>query len=349
MLFCFWCICKGAFLQNDNLQNLNLCASTSLVANSSAMKSVQSLLVHLSTNFMPVLFVGEKGSGRSFCAQILHNLSVAHFCTDANALQNGASTTVAGTQNATQTSTSAQNATQSNKPFLRIHCPSIDLMTLKSILHADKNFCQNNFCTLFFDEIDLLPIEHQNILANFLQNAKNNQNLRICASTTKKIEELVNAGTFLQSLYYQLALLPVRVPALRERKEDIIALAEIFIKEYGALYNKEFTAIAPSTQKALLNEFWQENVSELAKCINLACKTCIAPVLEIHSLRLNISPLSDILYSNNKSLKSAVDRFKKQYIEQILLETRWNQTEAARILDIQRTYLSRLMRELDIK
>ena len=84
-------------------------------------------------------------------------------------------------------------------------------------------------------------------------------------------------------------------------------------------------------------------------CIERAVASGTPPVLEKSDLRLNISQVSGIFIDGDKSLKAAIDCFKKQYIEQVLIEVRWNQTEAAKVLDIQRTYLSRLIKELDIK
>jgi Nif-specific regulatory protein len=88
---------------------------------------------------------------------------------------------------------------------------------------------------------------------------------------------------------------------------------------------------------------------EFESCIERACAIAAPPVIEKEDLRLNILWVSGIFTSTDKSLKTAVDQFKKQYITQILAEVRWNQTEAAKVLNIQRTYLSRLIKELNIK
>lgn len=270
-----------------------------LISHSSAMKSVESLIFHLIGSNVPVLFLGEKGSGRGFLASLL-----------------------------------AQN-----KSFVRLCAQNVSVNDFKSV-------CAQRANVIFFDEIQNASEELQKHLSLFLEH---NKEIRICCSSCVNLEELTSKLLFNKELYYQLSILPVHVPPLRERKADIEELAMIFLKIHGRRYNKYFTSIDFSALENLKNAFWAGNVTELDTCIERACAQAVPPVLKKEYLRLNILPVSDNFNCSDKSLKSAVDRFKKQYIEQILNEVRWNQTEAARVLEIQRTYLSRLIKDLDIK
>lgn len=279
-----------------------------LVAQSSAMRSVRTLLLHLAQSEIPVLFKGEKGSGRAYLASYLHHVSTAAM-----------------------------------RPFFRIQGSQCDSLLFNAILSEKPG-------ALHIDEIgECSPIFQEKFLQYVISAASGNRTARISCSSSVNIEEKVSTGFFNAELYYRLSSLPVYVPPLRDRKEDIEQLALVFLAVHGKGYNKHFTGFSQEAIEVLQNTYWQGNASELDLCIERMCAVSVPPVIEKDDLRLNILPVSGIFSDSNKSLKSAVDRFKKQYIEQILNEVRWNQTETAKVLDIQRTYLSRLMKELDIK
>lgn len=278
-----------------------------IVANSGAMRSVETLLQHLASSDVPVLFIGERGSGRAYLARQLYVLS------------------------------------KSSKPFVRITAKEATRSSFEKVLAVEPGM-------IFVDEIAEAPTELQETLNDFLASAASSEKrCRIACSTAENLEEMVSEGAFSSDLYYQLAVLPVHVPALRNRTADIPKLAEIFLEIYSKRYNKNFSGFSDEALGALSNAYWSLNVVELESCIERACAFAVPPSIEKDDLRLNILSVSGIFLDSDKSLKSAVDQFKKQYITQILAEVRWNQTEAAKVLDIQRTYLSRLIKELHIK
>ncbi len=277
-----------------------------VVANSGAMRSVETLLQHLATSDVPVLFIGEKGTGRAYLARQLYVLQ------------------------------------KSNRPFVRISAKDAAKSSFEKVLAV-------NPAMIFIDEIADASTEFQEALNDFLAStASSEKRCRIACSTAENLEEKVSDG-FSSDLYYRLAVLPVHVPALRNRKADIPQLAEMFLAVYSKRYNKNFSGFSEEALGALSNAYWSLNAVELESCIERACAFAVPPYIEKDDLRLNILSVSGIFLESDKSLKSAVDQFKKQYITQILAEVRWNQTEAAKVLDIQRTYLSRLIKELHIK
>lgn len=276
-----------------------------LVANSSAMRSVKNVLRNLASSNVPVLFKGEKGSGRAYLASLLNSYA------------------------------------EKPRAFLRLSCNGEDDIDFERLLNGTIGM-------LFFDEIGGASRSVQEKLLAFLQ-SPDSEKVRICCSASENLEMLAEKNRFNRDLYYRLALLPLSVPPLRRRVDDIVPLAHIFLVAHARKYNKNITGFSREATQQLVSAFWPGNVSELDLCIERACAEATGSVLEKNAIRLNISPVSGILSDSERSLKSAVDRFKKQYITQILNEVRWSQTEAAKILDIQRTYLSRLIKDLDIK
>ena len=274
----------------------------------SSMKSVLSLISRLSASSTPVLFNGEKGTGRAFLAELL--------CKTSNSPE---------------------------KTFIRLRAAKTSVDLFISTLNTKPDM-------IFFDELGEADNALQTALLYYLTNSnRTDGKTRICCSSSQNLEQLVQLNSFNRELYFAISTLPVTVPPLRERKEDIETLSYFFLRKYGKKYNKFFTEFSKETLDTLKNAFWQNNITELELCIERAVSVGTPPVLEKNDLRLNISQVSDIFIDSGKSLKAAIDCFKKQYIEQVLIEVRWNQTEAAKVLDIQRTYLSRLIKELDIK
>ena len=148
---------------------------------------------------------------------------------------------------------------------------------------------------------------------------------------------------------------------MRRRKEDIKALSMYFLEKYSVENQKKFSGFSSSAMKKLQLYSWPNNIRELSNVIECACIREVPPIIKnidirnvkdsniyidesIESPQLNIMP-----NKVDRSLKNAVNVFKKQYLEQILKETDWNQTETAKILKVQRTYVSKLIMELGIK
>jgi len=173
--------------------------------------------------------------------------------------------------------------------------------------------------------------------------------VRIIAATNKDIEEEVEEGRFREDLYYRLNVLPFFVPPLRERKEDIPELAEHFLKRVRRETNKRVDGISAGAIELLLEYNWPGNVRELENVIERA----VVLSKEHHILPENLllrrkSEEGDSLYTE-KPLKEAISDFKKRYVRTILEQYNWNQTEASKALDIQRTYLSKLVKELELR
>jgi len=254
-------------------------------------------------------------------------------------------------------------------PFVRVNCAALPEGLLESELfgHVKGAFTdaiQNrkgrfelaDTGTIFLDEIGDLPLKLQAKLLRVLQqhsfepvgsSESITVNVRIIAATNKDIEDLVEKGEFRSDLYYRLNVLPLHVPPLRQRKEDIPALADFFLKKFSRETNKHFAGFTETAMDLMLSYSWPGNVRELENAVERAVVIAKESRISARDLLLG-SGSADTDEYKGKSLKEALSIFKRHFIMKALEENRWNQTESAKVLDIQRTYLSRLIKELDI-
>lgn len=262
------------------------------------------------------------------------------------------------------------------KPFVRVNCAALSPQLLESELFghvkgaftdaaSDRKgrFETADGGTIFLDEIGEIPLDLQGKLLRVIQarsfekvgsSETTSVDVRIIAATNRNLEEMVAEGKFRSDLYYRLNVLPLYVPPLRERKDDIEPLAMFFCRKFSVETKKDFIGLSQDALDALLSYYWPGNVRELENSIERACVLGKPPLIHAEDLRLNIKNFTDLsedikLSEGDRTLKTALYTFKKKYVSGILEETKWNQTEAGKILGIQRTYVSRLMNELDIR
>jgi Nif-specific regulatory protein len=259
---------------------------------------------------------------------------------------------------------------RSNNPLIRVNCAALPENLLESELfgHVKGAFTgassdrRGRFeladgGTIFLDEIGDLPLNLQVKLLRVIQHRVFERvggseplkvNVRIIAATNKDIEKEVTSGNFRADLYYRLNVLPIYIPPLRERRDDIPILADFFLKRFNRETKKQISGFAPEAMEVLLSYSWPGNVRELENAVERAVvvtqSDSITPDLFVLD---KISESAEDAY-NGRSLKEAVNIFKRHYIRQILDMNRWNQTKTAKLLGIQRTYLSRLIKELSI-
>jgi Nif-specific regulatory protein len=158
----------------------------------------------------------------------------------------------------------------------------------------------------------------------------------------------VQNGRFRADLYYRLNVLPIYIPPLRERREDILHLAEFFLKRFNREIKKQIGGFSPAALETLLSYSWPGNVRELENAVERAVVVTQGEVIfpDVFALEARSHGRPDEY--GGKSLKEAVNVFKRHYIRQALELNEWNQTKTSRLLGIQRTYLSRLVKELEI-
>ncbi len=257
-----------------------------------------------------------------------------------------------------------------DNPLIRVNCAALPENLLESELfgHVKGAFTgaindrRGRFeladgGTIFLDEIGDLSVNLQAKLLRVLQHKTFDRvgdshpvqvDVRIIAATNKDIEEEVKSGRFRADLYYRLNVLPIYIPPLRERREDIELLAHHFLKKFNREIKKQLKGFANQAMEALLSYSWPGNVRELENYIERAVVITAEDTIGPDAFMFNnLFRTREEEYAGN-SLKNATNIFKKHFIQQALEINRWNQTKTSKILEIQRTYLSRLIKELNI-
>jgi Nif-specific regulatory protein len=285
-----------------------------------------------------VLFLGESGVGKELFAEQVHFRSL-----------------------------------RSNFPFVKVNCATLPDGLLESELfgHVKGAFTnaisnrQGRFemadgGTIFLDEIGDLPLPLQAKILRVIQEKKFEKvgsdatvtvNVRIVAATNKDLEQQMQNGKFREDLFYRLNVLPVYIPPLRQRPEDIGELARFFLEYFMKETKKQFAGFSCDALDAMHSYSWPGNVRELQNCIERACVIGRNKRIERDDLFPGTTgmPFASERGGTERNLKTAVNIFKANFIRKVLEENHWNQTEASRALAIQRTYLSRLIKELHIE
>lgn len=305
-----------------------------LITASPVIKEKLDLIDRVAPTDSSVLILGESGVGKELFAEQLH----------------------------------LRSARRKN-PFVRVNCAALPEGLLESELfgHVKGAFTdavQNrrgrfelaDGGTIFLDEIGDLPLKLQAKLLRVLQQKTFERvgssetvsvDVRIVAATNRDIEALVEKGEFRSDLYYRLNVLPLYVPPLRQRKEDIPALAEHFLKKFSREIKKPFRGFTDEAVELMLSYAWPGNVRELENAVERACVIAKSQYVDVSDLLLGGRAEATDPYAG-KSLKDSLTIFKRHFIRRALEDHEWNQTETAKVLDIQRTYLSRLIKELSI-
>ncbi|MAG14190.1 MAG: Fis family transcriptional regulator [Spirochaetales bacterium] len=306
------------------------------IGKSSAIREKLEIVSKVASTDSSVLILGESGVGKELFAEQIH-------------LQSN----------------------RSDMQFIRVNCAALPEHLLESELfgHVKGAFTDAtsdrrgrfelaNGGTIFLDEVGDIPLNLQAKLLRVLQERVFEKvgssepvkvDVRILAATNKDIEDELAAGRFRQDLYYRLNVLPLYIPPLRDRREDIPELAEFFLKRFKHDTKKQIRGFAPGAMEALLSYSWPGNVRELENVVERSVVICVEGYIDTHSLILSSNEEGEEKSYTGKRLKDAVNLFKRHFIQQSLEINSWSQTKTAKILGIQRTYLSRLIKELQIK
>ena len=202
--------------------------------------------------------------------------------------------------------------------------------------------------SLFLDEVSSLSQEAQEAaLKAFSQGKIGGGGARLVCASSQDLERAAAEGKFLLALFDKLNAVCVRIPPLRERKDDILPLAEFFLRKFSAETKKNFTGFSDDANSALLAYDWPGNIRELKNSIERACLLGTPPL--VRAQHFGMERADAYVPQSGQSLKDAVTAFKKHYVERALRSMGKNQAEVAAALGIQRTYLSRLLLELGIR
>lgn len=279
-----------------------------------------------------VLIGGETGTGKEMIARAIHHLS-----------------------------------SRSEKSFIAVNCGALpdDLVENELFGHQEGAFTgasssafglihEADGGTIFLDEIDALPLKSQVKLLRFLQekeyrplgsNKTCKSDARVLAASNANFEEIVRTGRFRSDLYYRLNVVPMRLPALRDRKEDIPRLARHILAKSALAFKKASQGFSPAAMQKLMFYNWPGNIRELENVIERAVILSGQPVIGSEDIRL---PASAQLEDNAsfKALKAkAIADFERNYVQELLLDHGGNITQAAKAAKKHRRAFWQLMQK----
>ena len=174
--------------------------------------------------------------------------------------------------------------------------------------------------------------------------------VRIIAATNKDLEEEIKKGNFREDLYHRLNVVKIKVPPLRERKEDILPISYLFLRKFTESYNKRITSFDTNTESFLKNNPWQGNVRELRNFIERLVLFTKSEEVKFNTV-LKISKEKDRQEKKQsiENFKEAKDNFEKEHIIAVLNKHEWKIIETAEALDINRTHLFKKMKYFGIE
>lgn len=307
-----------------------------IVAKGQTMQRVLELVCRVAATDATILIQGESGTGKELVARALHARS-----------------------------------RRASHPFIPIDCGALPEALLESELFghvrgaftgAVENkkglFEEADGGTVFLDEISVIPLSTQVKLLRVLQeqtirrvgaNTPIKIDVRIVAATNQSLKHLMEKGAFREDLYYRLNGIILSVPALRDRREDIIPLAGHFLKLYGEKAGKPLLRIAPDAMDLLLRHAWPGNVREMEKVVERAVVLTQSETISARDLppALTGRPEAEALPPSPKGL--TLSEVEKAHILSVLYEHGWNQARAAEALGISRTTLWRKLKEFGIR
>lgn len=319
-------------------------AFQNLVGRSRAMQRFYEAIQMVAKTDWTVLITGESGTGKDLTARAIHALS-----------------------------------SRSRQPFVVVNCPAVPEHILESELfgyrkgaftHATQNkpglFQEAHGGTIFLDEIGDISISIQTKLLRVLQEKEIRPlgdtrsvqvDVRVIASTNRNLEEKIRRGEFREDLYYRLNVLPVVLPPLRERREDIPPLVDHFLSKRCAELGRPIKTVVPELMELLLKHPWEGNVRELENIILRGI--LFAPGEEIRPEHVGFGSGSssgsypggtDVSTSPYREAKSEVlRRFHVEYLARVLQTTRGNVTQAAQLCGLERQGLQQIMRRYGIR
>lgn len=331
-------------LQFKNLEKENIKLRSSilkkyeLIGNSQAMKKIKNQIELIAPGDSRILILGESGTGKELVARMIHSLSPRR-----------------------------------NAPFVEVNCAAIPQELIESELFGHEKgaftgavdrkigkFELANGGTLFLDEIGDMSLLTQAKLLRVIETQKFQRvggtkditvNIRIISATNKNITEEINKGNFREDLYYRLNVVPIYIPPLRERKEDIPELVNYFIDEFSREKGWKRKIIEDEAMKVLQDYDWPGNVRELRNATERLMIMTVSDVIKVSDIEntgIIRERMKEKTYFSYQTLREARDAFEKDFILKKLKENRWNITKTAEDIGIERSNLYKKIKSLGI-
>ncbi len=308
------------------MRNLEYCSVETLVGQSAFVQELKKISLVLCKNTSCILLKGERGAGKRLFAYLVH---------------------IQGKNNP--------------EDFFELDCRAYSPVEADLFLELIAQMPSDQFLgkTVFISGVEYAAYALQEKLLGMLNAIRNERkNIRFVFSTEINIEDKIEQGLFSKDLYCLMSSVPVNMFPLRQRKEDIVPIADYYFSRLKAERGLAFEGFSEQALDVMQNYSWPGNIAELKNAVERAFIVGEPPFIKSADMALglgsgNTASSGELLQTaeviQDKSLKTAVNAFKKAYVTKILEENNWNQTKAAKVLGIQRTYVIRLMDELQIR
>lgn len=286
-----------------------------------------------------VLITGESGTGKEMFAKAIHYAS-----------------------------------SRSDHPFVTVNCGAIPENLLESELFGYEKgaftgasekgkagkFELADGGTIFLDEIGDMPLHLQVKILHVLQNMRFERvggskniivDVRVIAATNKNLEKLIDEGKFREDLYYRLSVIPLSIPPLRERREDIKMLMYHFLRKYNTFMNRKITGFSPAVEDLYLNHDWPGNVRELENAVEYGTNMAFGDTIDIDEVPARIMKKEEeiVKFKNlDKPLAEQIKLYEREIITRKLKQHNGVKDAVARELGLSRATLYRKLSELDI-
>lgn len=324
---------ENHYLRRELLTKQN---SDAIIGDSELVTQLLNKVEQVAPTGATVLLLGETGTGKELLAQAIHNLSHRNL-----------------------------------RPLIKVNCAALSPTLIESQLFGHEKgaftgsqsrmlgrFELADGGTIFLDEIGDLPIDLQTKLLRILEEGTFERlggqktiqvDVRVIAATNQKLPQAVEAGKFREDLYFRLNIFPLVAPPLRERKEDIVQLAEHFLNIYSQKAGKTFSSICPQTIAALKTYSWPGNIRELE---NLIERTVILSSSGVFQVDLDESGRLPLATSATHQEAKSFDEMQRIYILKVLQSTGWTiegPRGAAKQLDLNPSTLRSRMQRLGLR
>lgn len=306
---------------------------TGFIGKSPVFNSIIEMIQAVSKRKCSVIITGETGVGKEMVARQIHNTS-----------------------------------DRADKVFVPVDCATLTGQLFESQLFGhvrgaftgavDKTlgfFRAADGGTIFLDEISEIPLELQAKLLRVLQEGSVAPlgstksypvDVRVLCATNRDLREMLEEGTFRSDLYYRLNVINLEIPPLRQRKEDILLLAEYFLASQSAFYNEPLKVLSPNVKKLFLNYSWPGNIRELSNAIERAYVLTTGREIQSAALPFEIIIADSPAYPKHEL--PTLDEVKRKIILETLEFTKGRKLAAAKILGIERRRLNRMIEKLNI-
>jgi len=313
----------------------------SIVGSSGALQKVLGVVRKVAKSNTTILIQGETGTGKELIAGAIHH-----------------------------------NSLRANRNFVKVNCAALQENLLESELFghekgaftgADKQrigrFEQADGGTMFLDEVGDMSANTQAKILRVLQEHEFERlggtrtlkvDVRLIAATNRSLAAMVSAGQFREDLFYRLNVVSVEMPPLRERKDDILALTQAFVRKFTGELKRKVDGIAPDAQKALARYHWPGNIRELENAIERAVLLTEGPVISVEDLRLGETMALGSEQGSASVVRIpptgvALDDIERQAITEALRMCNWVQRDAGDLLQVSARVINYKMKTLGIE